>query len=112
VTNPNGVTRCLGTQVCPNGACLYDIFADPTELENLSGDPAMNATLTTMVRAWRARARVCVCVCVCACVRACVRACGHVYVCVCLCVYVCAARARAVVCVRYVRVCMCECVLR
>lgn len=32
------------------GGCLYDVYADPTEHENLSGDPAHSATFAAMQR--------------------------------------------------------------
>lgn len=41
-------SKCVGEQRCPNGACLYDIFADPTEHDNLSGDPAMAPKIQAM----------------------------------------------------------------
>lgn len=42
------MTRCLGTQLCPNGACLYNIFKDPEEQENLSGNASLAETLKEM----------------------------------------------------------------
>ena len=43
-----GYGQCQQKQTCPNGACLYDIFADPTEHHQLSGDPKMAPTIAKM----------------------------------------------------------------
>ena len=43
-----GTGQCNQTQTCANGACLYDIFADPTEHSNLSGEPGMAPVLAKM----------------------------------------------------------------
>lgn len=47
-TNVKGTGMCVHTQHCPNGACLYDIFKDPTEHNNLSGDPSMAPVIAKM----------------------------------------------------------------
>ena len=41
--------NCNRTELCPNGGCLYDIFADESEHINLSDDPAFRSVLTTML---------------------------------------------------------------
>ena len=47
-----GYGQCAQTQTCPNGACLYNIFDDPTEHKQLSGDPQYLAPC------WRRRLRL------------------------------------------------------
>ena len=43
-----GYGQCAQTQTCPNGACLFNIFDDPTEHHQLSGDPKMAPTIQMM----------------------------------------------------------------
>lgn len=47
-SNATGYGQCQQLQTCPNGACLYNIFEDPTEHDNLSGDPAMAHRIAAM----------------------------------------------------------------
>lgn len=43
-----GYGQCEQTQTCPGGACLYNIFEDPTEHHQLSDDPKMAPTIAMM----------------------------------------------------------------
>lgn len=47
-TTVNGTGQCAETQECPGGACLYNIFDDPTEHRQLSGLPGMDAQIAKM----------------------------------------------------------------
>ena len=47
-TTINGTGQCVETQTCPGGACLYNIFTDPTEHRQLSGLPGMAAQIDKM----------------------------------------------------------------